>query len=61
MHENDCYEDAEVQFYKELQLKKCNCLPDCTAIKYDAEVSQTDFGSNSAPRGYFVIIIFIIK
>lgn len=36
-----CYIDAGDRFSKDLMVKNCKCLPDCTAITYDLEISQT--------------------
>lgn len=35
-----CYIGARDRFTKELLVKKCNCLPDCTSVTYDVEISQ---------------------
>lgn len=29
----------------------CNCLPACTSIAYEAEISQTDYEYNAAVNG----------
>ena len=31
------------EFKKLEQSERCNCLPSCTSLRYDAEISQTDF------------------
>lgn len=36
-----CYIDANDRFAKDLMVRKCKCLPDCTSITYDLEISQT--------------------
>lgn len=36
-----CYINAGDRFSKDLMVKNCKCLPDCTAITYDIEISQT--------------------
>ncbi|XP_031635398.1 pickpocket protein 28-like [Contarinia nasturtii] len=38
--DNPCYFNADDEFSKNLIVKKCNCLPDCTSITYDTEISQ---------------------
>lgn len=38
-----CYVSAGDRFSKGLLVKKCNCLPDCTSITYDVEISQAPF------------------
>lgn len=52
----NCYKEAEyelvgIEFEKALEKSKgvhrsgteCNCLPACTSISYDAEISQADY------------------
>lgn len=52
----ECYNDAEDELLQEeiaegladsklnkRGVTKCNCLPSCTSITYDAETSQADF------------------
>lgn len=36
-----CYIDAGDRFSKDLMVKHCKCLPDCTSITYALEISQT--------------------
>lgn len=36
-----CYIDADDRFAKYLMVENCKCLPDCTSITYDLEISQT--------------------
>lgn len=38
-----CYVDAVDEFSKNLLLKNCDCLPDCTSITYDLELSQAPY------------------
>ncbi|XP_055303176.1 pickpocket protein 28-like [Sitodiplosis mosellana] len=38
--DNKCYINAADEFSKNLLVKNCDCLPDCTAITYDVEISQ---------------------
>lgn len=35
-----CYIDARDRFTKELLIKECDCLPDCTSVTYDVEIAQ---------------------
>lgn len=35
-----CYTDAHDRFTKELLIRKCDCLPDCTSVTYDVEIAQ---------------------
>lgn len=52
-----CYKSAEYEVMKEEFLKieagnelgndNCNCLPGCTSISYDAEISNTKFTYDS--------------
>lgn len=45
-----CYVNTSDEFSKNLLLKNCNCLPDCTSVTYDVELSQAPsdiFKSNS--------------
>lgn len=52
----NCFKEAEyellgIEFEKALEISKgsrsvksgCNCLPACTSISYDAEISQADY------------------
>lgn len=35
-----CYVEADRTFSGNLTVKQCNCLPDCTTLTYDVEISQ---------------------
>lgn len=35
-----CYVGANDAFARNLMVNDCNCLPDCTTITYDVEISQ---------------------
>lgn len=39
-YEYKCFSSARKQFTEQLAKKHCDCLPDCTSIKYDIEFSQ---------------------
>lgn len=36
-------ESDDEQFKKLEKMHSCNCLPSCTSLRYDTEISQTDF------------------
>lgn len=40
MIEIQCYNNAERMFRSNQYVRECHCLPDCTAISYDIEMSQ---------------------
>lgn len=41
--EMECYRTAKHQFDKRLIVKTCDCLPDCTTITYNTEVSHAPY------------------
>lgn len=43
MIEHACYYDAGDIFSKNFLIQNCNCLPDCTSITYDMDVSQIQY------------------
>lgn len=38
--ESKCYVNAEQNFKKNQIVQECRCVPDCTSISYDVEISQ---------------------
>lgn len=43
----------EAQRRKEIEaLESCNCLPSCTSLKYNAEVTQTDYDAGNLAQWY---------
>lgn len=40
MAEIQCYVEADQIFSDNLTVKQCNCLPECTTLTYDVEISQ---------------------
>lgn len=40
MSEIRCYVEADSKFSSSLTVEQCSCLPDCTTITYDVEISQ---------------------
>lgn len=40
MADNQCCINAELIFKRNQNISACSCLPDCTAITYDVEISQ---------------------
>lgn len=57
-HKIACYNEAEDELLKKFftdgldknripDKKECNCLPSCTAIAYDAEISQANLDAKS--------------
>lgn len=40
MGDSHCYMNARDIFFKQQSVINCNCLPDCTSITYDVEISQ---------------------
>lgn len=43
MFDMDCFTQAEEKFTNDAIVEQCDCLPDCSSIEYDHEMSQTQF------------------
>jgi acid-sensing ion channel, other len=56
----NCYDSAEAEILQHQILEKlqqgqsseCNCLPSCTSITYEAEISQADFDANELLKAF---------
>lgn len=47
----DCFTEAEEKFTDEAIVAQCNCMPDCSSIEYDTEMSQTQFYQSARSGG----------
>ena len=51
----------EVEISGKKRDDRCNCLPTCTSVKYEADVFHKYLGADLIDKGVLKKIIFILK